>query len=133
MSEPKYVTDNLTSVPAPAPIQVGNNGSPGGYKFDPDQVQGIITKWQNLLVDLKGDLFNANFVSLAGPPGNEFASADFIDNGADPSSKTLLEQHQRMITYVENYIAALQKASGQIQQTDADAQQAAAQQGKDIM
>lgn len=137
MSQPgqsgNYVADTLTSVPDPPPIQVGNNGSPGGYKFEPDEVQGVINKWQELLLDLKSDVDWAAIVSDVGAPGKEFASAAFVHNGATPSGRTLLEQHRRMVIYVENYIKALQKASGQIQQTEQDAQQAAAQQGKDIM
>jgi hypothetical protein len=137
MSQPgqsgNYVADTLTSVPDPPPIQVGNNGSPGGYKFEPDEVQGVINKWQELLLDLKNDVISAQQVAEVGPPGKEFASAAFVTNGATPSGQTLLEQHKRMVTYVENYIRALQKASGQVQQTEQDAQQAAAQQGKDIM
>lgn len=135
MSQPgqKYVADNLTNVPDPPPIQVGNNGPSGGYHFEPDQVQGVINKWQQLLVDLKNDVISAQEVATIGPPGSEFASAAFVKNGATPSGQTLLEQHKRMVKYVENYIKALQKASGQIQQTEQDTQQAAAQQGKDIM
>lgn len=137
MSQPgqsgKYVADTLTNVPDPAPIQVGNNGPSGGYHFEPDQVQGVINKWQELLVDLKNDRDWARAVADSGAPGNEFASAAFVHNGAAPSGHTLLEQHQRMVTYVENYIKALQKASGQIQQTEQDVQQAAAQQGKEVM
>ncbi|HKS45284.1 MAG TPA: hypothetical protein VJT49_09235 [Amycolatopsis sp.] len=135
MSQPSgnYVTDSLTTVPPPAPIQVGNNGSAGGYKFEPDQVQGVINKWQNLLIDLQGDLRNADLVASVQPPGKEFASGDFIQKGAGPSGDTLRQQHERMVTYVQNYIAALQKASGRIQQSEQDAQQAAAQQGKGIV
>ena len=109
------------------------NGSPlytwqGDTKPGDTKGQGIINKWQNLLVDLKSDHMDAQGVAMVGAPGKEFASADFVKNGSTPSGKTLLEQHERMIKYVENYIAALQKASGHIQQTEADAQQAAAQQ-----
>src|SRR5947209_4661186 len=122
--------DTLNSVPPPAPIQVGNNGTSGGYKFDPDQVQSVIAKWQALLDDLHQDVDNARKVAEVRAPGKEFASSDFVDKGADPSGQTLLVQHQRMVTYVENYIAALKKASGKIQQNEDDAQQMAARQGQ---
>ncbi|TVT28533.1 hypothetical protein FNH05_30170 [Amycolatopsis rhizosphaerae] len=129
-----YVADSLPDMPAVAPIQVGNNGSPGGYKFDPDQVQTVINKWQELLSDFQQDLTNVQTMQMTvQAPGAEFASGDFMAKGYDPSSRTLLEQTQRMITYVQNYIEALQKASGQIQQNEQDAVQAAARQGKDVM
>jgi hypothetical protein len=137
MSQPgqsgKYVADTLTTVPDPPPIQVGNNGPAGGYHFEPDEVQGVINKWQELLADLKNDVASAEQVAEVRPPGAEVASAAFVDNGATPSGQTLLEQHKRMVRYVENYIRALQKASGQIQQSEQDARQAAAQQGKDVL
>jgi hypothetical protein len=38
-----------------------------------------------------------------------------------------------MVTYVQNYIDALKKASGQTQQAEHDAQQAIAKQGKGVM
>lgn len=125
--------DTLTSVPAPAPIQVGNNGSTGGYKFDPDQVQAVINKWQELYDDLQNDIRNARTVANVQPPGHEFASADFVSKGANPSGQTLLMQHERMRDYVANYIQALKQASGQIAQSEDDARQAAAQQGRGIV
>lgn len=127
------VVDNLTTVPPPPPIQVGNNGSPGGYYFEPDQVQSVINKWQSLLADLKQDHFNAQYVADVTPPASDPASNQFVDNGANPSGRTLLEQNNRMIEYVQNYIEALQKASGQLQQADADAQQAVNTSGEGAM
>jgi methyl-accepting chemotaxis protein len=131
--QPATVADSLTTVPPPAPIQVGSNGSSGGYKFDPDQVQGVITQWQKLLDDLKDDVKHATRVADVKAPGLEFASSDFIKQAAAPSGNTLLEQHRRMVQYVQNYIEALQKASGQIQQSEDDAQQAAGQQGQGVL
>jgi hypothetical protein len=125
--------DTLTSVPPPAPLQVGNNGSPGGYKFDPDQVQGVISKWKTLRDNLENDIRQAQVIADVRAPGQEFASTDFIQKGAGPSGDTLLQQHQRMRTYVQNYIDALEQASGKIAQTDDDARQKAAQQGQGIV
>ncbi|GAA5157744.1 MULTISPECIES: hypothetical protein [Amycolatopsis] len=125
--------DTLTSVPPPAPIQVGKNGTPGGYQFDPDEVQGVIQKWQKLYDELQDDIAKARTVANVRPPGQEFASSDFVQRGAGPSGDTLLQQHERMRDYVQNYITALQKASGQITQSEDDAQQAAAKQGQGIV
>jgi hypothetical protein len=122
--------DTLTSVPPPAPIQVGTNGSSGGYKFDPDQVQSVISKWKTLRDDIENDIQQAQRIAKVQAPGQEFASSDFVQQGASPSGGTLLQQHQRMREYVQNYIDALEKASGNIAQSEDDAQQAAAQQGQ---
>ncbi|KAA9166659.1 hypothetical protein FPZ12_000065 [Amycolatopsis acidicola] len=124
--------DTLTSVPPPAPIQVGNNGGSGGYKFDPDQVQGVINKWQALLDDVNNDIAYAKNIAGVKPPGQEFASGDFVEQGANPSGQTLLTQHERMRTYIQNYIQALQKASGQVAQSEDDARAAAQKQGQEI-
>ncbi|GHF57645.1 hypothetical protein FHX82_000200 [Amycolatopsis bartoniae] len=125
--------DTLTSVPPPAPIQVGSNGTPGGYRFDPDQVQSVIQKWQTLLDGVESDIYQAEFIANVRAPGAEPASKTFIAQGAGPSGSTLLEQHKRMRTYIQNYIAALQQASGKIAQSDDDARQAAAKQGQGIV
>lgn len=125
--------DTLTSVPPPAPIQVGSNGSPGGYKFDPDQVDGVISKWQTLLDGVKDDIEKAKRIAQVKAPGSEFASGLFIQKGAGPSGDTLLQQHERMRTYIEQYIQALQQASGKIAQNEDDARQTAAQQGQGIV
>jgi hypothetical protein len=124
--------DNLTSVPPPPAIQVGSNGQGGGYKFSAEEVGGVITQWEELLHDLTGDLSLAQSIAAVAAPGAEFASSDFI-KAAGPSGQTLLTQHQRMVTYVQNYIDALKKASGQTQQAEHDAQQAIAKQGKGVM
>ncbi|WAL65654.1 hypothetical protein ORV05_33070 [Amycolatopsis cynarae] len=127
-----YVADSLPDMPAVAPIQVGSNGSPGGYKFDPDQVQTVINKWQELLSDLLDDQQSVQvLLAAATPPGQEFASGDYVDKGYNPSVQTLTQQNQRMIEYVQNYIKALEQARGQIQQVEADHQQVITKQGGD--
>jgi hypothetical protein len=127
---PSTVSDSLTTVPPPAPIQVGSNGSAGGYKFDPDQVQSVINQWKTLLDNLEQDVMDAGRVASVRAPAVDPASGHFVDNGADPSGQTLLEQHQRMVVYVQNYIQALQQASGQIQQADEETQQSINQAGQ---
>jgi hypothetical protein len=124
--------DTLTSVPPPPPIHVGSNGQGGGYKFSAEEVGGVITQWEDLLHELTGDLSLARRVAGVAAPGAEFASGKFI-SAAGPSGQTLLTQHLRMVTYVQNYIDALKKASGQTQEAEHDAQQAIAKQGKGVM
>lgn len=132
-AQPGVIVDTLPTVPPPPPIQVGSNGPSGGYHFEPDQVQSVIAKWQQLLQDLESDRQNARAIAFVGAPANDPASGQFINNGANRSGQTLLAQTERMIQYVQNYIAALQKASGAIQQADADAQQAVNNAGQGVM
>ncbi|NKQ53246.1 hypothetical protein HFP15_10160 [Amycolatopsis sp. K13G38] len=125
--------DTLTSVPPPAPIQVGTSGSSGGYKFSPDEVQGVINKWQALLDQVEDDIQHAQKIAGVAAPGQEFASTDFVRQGASPSGQTLLQQHERMREYIRNYITALQQASGRIQQSEDEALHAATHQGQGII
>ncbi|GAA1969243.1 hypothetical protein [Amycolatopsis minnesotensis] len=122
-------TDTKKDVPPPAPIQVGSNGEAGGYKFDPDGVDGVITKWKNLLTDLQSDEKYAMQIAGVKAPGKEFASGDFT-KAANPSGDTLLQQTRRMITYVTNYITALENAKKGIQQGEDDAKQAVQKQSQ---
>ena len=117
-------TDRLTEVPPPAPIKVGNGGSAGGYEFSPDEVRGVISKWKELLTACQDDLQDAQKVAGVTPPGKEFASGDFINKAAKASGETLVLQHQRMVDYITNYIEALQKAAGIVEEKEQDTHQA---------
>ena len=122
----------MSEVPPAAPIQVGSGGTAGGYKFSPDQVDSVINQWKTLLEDLKTDVTNATTIAQVKPPGQEFASSDFVNTGAKLSGNTLLEQHQRMVQYVTNYIDALEKASGKIAQAEDQAASAAGKTGQGV-
>ncbi|WP_328605448.1 hypothetical protein OG943_36400 [Amycolatopsis sp. NBC_00345] len=108
----------MAEVPPPAPIQVGGYGPAGGYKFSADEVDSVITKWQDLLDNLNDDLANARVIATVKRPADEPASNDFIDKGANPSGQTLLDQHHKMVQYVNNYITALKAAKNKITVTE---------------
>lgn len=120
----------MSEVPPAAPIQVGSGGSAGGYNFDPGQVDAVLKQWQDLQNALQTDIKNAEKIANVTPPGHEFASGDFVNTGAKISGNTLLEQHQKMSEYVQNYIDALTKASGKVKQGEQEATDAAKSQGK---
>lgn len=120
----------MSEVPPAAPIQVGSGGSPGGYKFEPGQVDAVLKQWQDLHTNLLADINNAQKIAQVTPPGGEFASEDFINQGARRSGNSLLEQHHKMAQYVQNYIEALQKASGKITQGEQHATDAVNTQNK---
>jgi hypothetical protein len=130
MSRPGQTGGNASlPVPPAAPIMVGNNGTAGGYKFDPGQVRSVINQWKQLRDDLEEDLVHAQTIAGVKPPGVDPASGQFVQGGSNPSGSTLLEQTNQMIQYCNNYIAALEKAAGQIEQAEEDARQAVNQTG----
>jgi hypothetical protein len=120
----------MSEVPPAAPIQVGSGGGPGGYKFEPGQVDAVLKQWQDLQNELLTDIKNAEKVAHVRPPGQEFASSDFVETGAKRSGNSLLEQHQKMSQYVQNYIDALTKASGKNKQGEQHATDAVTSQNK---
>lgn len=101
-------------VPPPPPIMVGGYGTAGGYKFSEDEIDSVIKQWEDLHAHLNDDLTDAHKIKEVKPPADEFASHDFVDQGANPSGATLLEQHQRMYDYVGNFITALRAAKNKI-------------------
>ncbi|MGW7535185.1 hypothetical protein [Amycolatopsis sp. NPDC054798] len=115
----------MSDVPPPAPIMVGGYGSAGGYKFSEDEVDSVIKQWEDLRVNLNKDLSDARFIADVKRPADEFASNDFIAKGANPSGQTLLEQHQRMVDYVTNFITALKAAKNKITVAEQEARDAA--------
>ncbi|MFF4594841.1 hypothetical protein [Amycolatopsis sp. NPDC001319] len=122
----------MSEVPPPAPIKVGNYGTAGGYQFSEDEVDGVIKKWGDLLVEMQQDLRRAERIASVKAPAAEFASNDFVSKGANPSGSTLLEQHQRMVDYVTNYITALNAAKNKITVAEQEARDAAAKQGQGV-
>ncbi|MDT8910491.1 hypothetical protein [Amycolatopsis sp. PS_44_ISF1] len=119
----------MAEVPPPAPIQVGGYGPAGGYKFEANEVDSVIKQWQDLLDDLNTDLKQARTIAEVRRPADEPASNDFIDKGANPSGTTLLEQHQRMVQYVNNFITALKAAKNKITVAEQEARDSASQAG----
>ncbi|MET7990448.1 hypothetical protein ABZU76_06015 [Amycolatopsis sp. NPDC005232] len=104
----------MSDVPPPAPIKVGSYGTAGGYQFSEEEVDSVITQWEDLLAHLSDDLGKAQAISDVKAPADEFASHDFINKGSNPSGQTLLLQHQRMHDYVSNFITALKAAKNKI-------------------
>ena len=101
-------------IPPVAPIMVDGYGKAGGYKFDADQVDGVIKQWEDLLHDLRQDKALADQVAEVKPPGDEVASKRFVHDGAGPSGRSLQDENQKMIDYVNNYITALRAAKNKI-------------------
>ncbi|WIX80779.1 hypothetical protein QRX50_08445 [Amycolatopsis carbonis] len=104
----------MSEVPPTPPIKVGSYGTGGGYQFSEDEVDSVINQWHDLLVHMKTDLDHARAIAQVKAPADEFASGDFINGGANPSGQTLLDQHQRMHDYVNNFITALKAAKNKI-------------------
>ena len=119
----------MSEVPPVPPVQVGGYGPAGGYKFSDEGVDAVIKQWEELLNNVQKDLAHARIIANVKPPAQEFASNDFIDKGANPSGQTLLDQHQRMVDYISNFITALQAAKNKITVAEQEARDAAAKSG----
>jgi hypothetical protein len=109
------------SAPATAgtPAAASGSGQSGGFAFDPDKLDGIIKKWQDLHDDLTRDKQDAEKMAGVKAPGKEFASGDW-EKSANPSGKAFLQQNAKMLQYVEDYITALQNAKKSITNNEAD-------------
>jgi len=99
----------------------GAPGSGGGFMFAPEEIDGVIARWEDLLERLVADRADIERLGDVRPPGKEFASGDFAEAGRT-SGMTLGDQNQRMIDYVEKYIQALMSAKNAIVAQDENAQ-----------
>jgi hypothetical protein len=115
----------MSDIPSVPPIQVGGYGPGGGYKFNDDEIDGVIKQWEDMLTDLRNDLDHANTIAYVQAPGDEPASNAFIQNGANPSGQSLLGEHQQMVDYTVNFITALRAAKNKITVAEQQAADAA--------
>ncbi|MBB4687294.1 hypothetical protein [Amycolatopsis jiangsuensis] len=132
MAEPQPAPDPLkdTVVPEVPPIMVGGYGSSGGYKFSEDEVDAVIKQWEDLLTDLTKDRVHAQNIADVKPPADEVASHTFINQGANPSGKSLLDEHNKMVKYTQNFITALTAAKNKITVNEQENRDRLAQQDK---
>jgi hypothetical protein len=119
----------MSEVPSVPPIQVGGYGPAGGYKFSADEVDGVIKQWEDLLTDVRADLAQARIIANVKAPGDEPASNAFIENGANPSGQSLLDEHQQMVDYTSNFLTALRAAKNKISVAEQEAADAAKKTG----
>lgn len=101
-------------VPPVPPIMVGSYGKAGGYKFTEDEVDSVIKQWDDLLTDLSKDRQLAIAVASVKPPADEVASHTFVNQGANPSGQSLMDEHEKMVAYTKNFIDALTAAKKKI-------------------
>jgi hypothetical protein len=119
----------MSEVPPVPPIQVGGYGQAGGYKFSDGEVDAVIKQWEDLLANTRTDLAQARIIANVKAPADEYASNDFVDKGSNPSGQTLLDQHQRMVDYTNNFITALRAAKNKITVAEQEAADAAKKTG----
>ncbi|RJQ88889.1 hypothetical protein D5S19_05720 [Amycolatopsis panacis] len=110
---------------------VGGYGKAGGYEFSAEEVDGVIKQWQDLLADLAADRQHAEAVANVQAPADEVASHTFINNGANPSGQSLLDEHNKMVKYTRNFITALTAAKNKITVAEQEHREQLAQQDKD--
>ncbi|WP_197319582.1 hypothetical protein [Saccharomonospora sp. NB11] len=98
----------MISVSAPA-IAGAPAPSSGGYRFSREEIDSVISQWEDLHSNLLDDYRQAEGMARVRPPGSEPASQDFTSS-ANPSGQAFAEATMRMIKYVEKYIEALRNA-----------------------
>ncbi|SEP54146.1 hypothetical protein [Amycolatopsis saalfeldensis] len=119
----------MADIPPVPPIQVGSYGQGGGYKFSEGEVDGVIKQWEDMLHDCQDDLTKARLIANVTPPGDEPASHNFVETGANPSGQSLLDQNQAMVDYVNNFLTALRAAKNKITVAEQEAADAAGKSG----
>lgn len=111
----------IAGAPAPA------NG--GGFKFSAEELDTIIQEWEDLHEILTFDEYQARAMAQLQPPGQEFASANFVKY-ANPSGKAFLEAITRMQRYVGEYIHSLRDAREHISTREQQSQEDVAKTGE---
>jgi hypothetical protein len=91
------------------PTSAVANGGGGGYKFSPEELQGVLTDWKHLLDDLKKTARTAERMTQVQPPGDEDVSKNFAQR-ANESGEAYRRHNQEMQDYVNAYIQKLQAA-----------------------
>jgi hypothetical protein len=87
----------------------GSGGGGNGYRFTPDEMQGVLSDWKNLRAQIDGAKQNAEPMVSTVAPGKESAS-DTAISGVNQSGNAYMDHLNAMGTYAEKYIAALSGA-----------------------
>lgn len=104
----------------------------GGYSFSPEEIDAVLSQWEQLRDDLQNDLDEANKIANVQAPGNEPASNTFVGS-ANPAGAALLQQTKSMLEHTHQYIAALKKAKGVTEEADAQATDDAGKAGNGVL
>lgn len=106
------------SAPANGDAPAGNTpAAGGGFHFEPEQIDAVIRRWEDLRTMVEDDEMDAQRVANVAAPGKEFASGDFATAGK-ASGETLIRQKRMMIDYITRYIDSLKAAKEQMQTTE---------------
>lgn len=104
-------------------VAAGATQGPAGnasWEFDPDEIGSVISKWEALLDDVKGDQLAINdMVGTAFPPSRDDPSGKFVQDLRD-GLLSLLESNQSILAYIEDFLGKLKAAKGGIEATEVD-------------
>lgn len=104
----------------------------GGYSFSPEEIDAVLSQWQQLHDDLQSDLDDANKIAGVQAPGNEPASNTFVGS-ANPAGQALVQQTQSMLEHTRQYIEALKRAKGVTEEAEAQAADDAGKAGNGVL
>ncbi|MCR3720475.1 MULTISPECIES: hypothetical protein [Prauserella salsuginis group] len=108
--------------------QAASSAAGGGYSFSPEEIDAVLSQWEQLRDDLQNDVDEANRIAGVQAPGNEPASNTFVGS-ANPAGQALLQQTMSMLKHTEQYIEALKKAKGVTEAADTQAAEDAGKAG----
>lgn len=91
----------------------------GGFEFSPEELEGVIKEWEDLLEELQDDSQELGRIKIAAtPPAEDVASVGFVNAVVDGLNEAH-ESNQSMVAYVEDYIAKLKAAKAGNEEVDA--------------
>lgn len=112
--------------------QAASSAAGGGYSFSPEEIDAVLSQWEQLRDDLQNDVDEANKIAGVQAPGNEPASNTFVGS-ANPAGQALLQQTMSMLKHTQQYIEALKKAKGVTEAADEQAAEDAGKAGNGVL
>lgn len=100
--------------------RVYGGGGGGSFKMDPQELETVISHWEDLLDKLTADGLKIERVADSlRAPAQDTASGGYVSSGLD-SILALKTQNDSMMDYVKNYIKKLNIAKSGTVATDQD-------------
>ncbi|OZM73297.1 hypothetical protein CFN78_10595 [Amycolatopsis antarctica] len=94
-------------------------GGGGGYEFKPEEIDGVIARWESLRDEFLADQQAIDaMLGVMQPPAEDQASTGFTRSVSDGLS-SLYDSNMSMLDYVNDYIAKLKDAKGATENADA--------------
>lgn len=110
---------------APAPARGG-----GHYAIDPNELDGLITQWQDLVHKLENDSVHIERIANAGPPANDTEASAPQAKAIASFGERMHDRNQKMLQYAQEYVDALKKTQQAYQHQEHNTQTTLNQQAR---